>query len=144
MSEQRPMAKFLDGVIRGLGLSTPGLFLAMLMLYRDQDFSIRDHLLLWSVVGLLFFVIVGYSIFHKSLYGRFGRAALFLFITWAFIVGLSRVGSILSWLSQDEVRAVNTLAAVAFAVVLSYMAWWKPLALSIFNYLFVNGRSASD
>lgn len=126
----------LDGIMRGIGLTLPGIAISLAILYRQQEFPITYQLMIAGIISLLLFSVVGYSIFHASLYAKFGRLALFLFVTWALIVAIGRILNTFDFITTTDQRTINTIASIIFSLILSYIAWWRPVLISIMNYLF--------
>ncbi len=127
---------FLEGVIRGFGLLlAPGLMMTAIW-YRQQHLTSTQNLMVLGIISLLFFCVIGYSVFHRLLWHRFGRATLFCFVTWALVVAIGRIYDFFFYISSDTIRAVNTISALFFTLNLCFFVWLRPWAITIIKYLY--------
>lgn len=134
---RRPLATFLEGVLRGSGMLLPGLLIAFGVWYQQQDLTQAENVLIVSIVSLLFFCVVGYSVFHRLLWYRFGRVTLFFFVTWTFTVACTRALVLIDPSTTSErIRLINTLTALFFTLNLVFFVWLRPWLIVVLMYLY--------
>ena len=134
---------FLDGLARALGLMIPGAAIGTAAIYWRIGLTQAEHLMVISIVALFIFTIIGYSIFHRSLYDSFGRLALFCFVSWTASVAVVRLVNLFELATTDQQRIINTVSALVFTTLLTYKTWWKAWLRSALSY-FLNGKATVD
>lgn len=124
-----------DGILRATGLALPGAAIGLVGLYHDTDLTRAEHIMLWGIIALFLFCIVGYSTLHPRLWRRYGRLSSFLGFTFALVIAATRTLAFFGLITVDQNRLINTAAAVVLAGTLAYTIWWHPLLRKAITYL---------
>ena len=135
-------SKVFSGMLYGAGLLLPSALIALYGLYFRYLGTAEERVSILSIAGLSLFCLLGYLVFRRALFPRFGRITLFMFVSWTLFVLGNRVALFLEAIDSETVRLYNTIAALFFSIVLAYLIWGWQLLGRIYSYFFtLNGGS---